>query len=193
MNKLTLYLIIIVLILLISNTFFFKKSISLNEDKIRLTDNISTLNDEITYNRTKDSLWVAQRNVLQFTKDELEKTNNKLVQQVKELNIKLKNVQSIIQINTVTKDSVILHYKDSVINDTIHTKIGYYKDKWTDISIVNDTLKYSVSTELLQVVYDSRTWWRKLLFWKPIKLRQSIKSYNPNCKITYMENITITK
>ena len=139
---------------------------------------------------------------LQLTKDELEKSNQELCQEVKDLGIKLKRLQSVsqtssqsdIKIRTEVRDSIV--YKPEIhLVDTL--KAFSWKDPpWAEVSGVIDSgkvdLSVSMTDTIIQIVH--RVPWRFLCFRFGTKaIRQEVISKNPHNRIRYSEYIELKK
>ena len=128
---------------------------------------------------------------------ELNRQFPEIKNQLKEMNIKLKNVVSLENINTQTKTEINTHIRDTIVYDTIPARIATYKDQWTDFKMleIGDKLQASITTKdsivcvLNKVKRSFGQWIRK----DPKMVRNTIKSYNPNSTILYNRLIKIEK
>jgi hypothetical protein len=164
----------------------------------RLSDNIAVLFEKIEHYKVNDSLNAAGINRLLLTKSELEKYNADLTQTVKDLNIKLKRVQSLsttatvtnYEIKTIFKDSII--YKENNVIDTI--QCVNYNDNYLSFAgcNLNNTATFKIKSRdtLIQVVH--RIPKRFLFFRFGCKaIRQEILSKNPHSEIVFTEYIEL--
>lgn len=172
------------------------------EDRKRLHNNQEALMSEVKLYETKAGESAASVLRLQLTKDELEKSNQELCQEVKDLGIKLKRLQSVsqtssqsdIKIRTEVRDSIV--YKPEIhLVDTL--KAFSWKDPpWAEVSGVIDSgkvdLSVSMTDTIIQIVH--RVPWRFLCFRFGTKaIRQEVISKNPHNRIRYSEYIELKK
>lgn len=163
----------------------------------RKTQNIEVLNSNfISYKSAfktglktihgKDSiiqLNASKVQALTYTVRELKHFKASAVQTIKELNLKLKNVQSITNIGTQTNTNKII-YVDS-------TKCLYFKDKFTTVSgcFKGDSIDLCIENRDSLTTVVSKVPKYKFLFWswgvKAIQL--DIRAQNPNTKFTYLD------
>ncbi|MDR2906981.1 MAG: hypothetical protein LBU91_03200 [Bacteroidales bacterium] len=169
-----------------------------NENK-RLSDNQTALLDAKNYFENCYGESQASVQQLVLTKNEFQKLETKLVDEIERLGIKIKRLESVsqttsetdIEIKTIVKDSIVfVHGK----TDTI--RCFDYKDTWNTLMACekNDTLTASlhIRDTLIQAVYREP---KKFLFfrWGTKAIRQEIVSKNPYTKITYSEYISIKR
>ena len=125
-------------IILLTSLFFLYKSSEKKSSEIkRLSGNQEALFDSIKTYKTKDGQTVAIIQRLELSNNEFKNFEKDLNDQIKKLNVKLKNVQSVTELGTQTiintqtqvKDSIRVEYKDSIIiKDTL--KCFDYKTPW---------------------------------------------------------------
>ena len=138
----------------------------------------------------------AQR-VYELKINEVNNQFPELKKQLESMNIKLKNVVSVENINTETKTNINTHIRDTIVYDTIPARVATYRDVWTDFKMVEigNTIQASIVTRdsivcvLNRVKRTFGEWWRR----EPKIVRNTIKNYNPNSKITYNRLIQIEK
>jgi hypothetical protein len=135
---------------------------------------------------------------LQLTVGEINRNFPELKKQIiDDFSVKLKQVVSVSNANTITTNNINTQIKDSVINDTVKVRVANYRDEWTDFHMleIRDSVKvsYTVKDSLVTVVHRVP---RKLGQWlrgEPKQVVQTIKSYNPNTRLTFNRYITIEK
>jgi hypothetical protein len=145
-----------------------------------------------------DSLNAAGINRLYMSKLELERYNSDLAQQIEDLNIKLKRVQSVsrtaissdYRVETVIKDSLV--YVDNHITDTLRC-VDYSDNYITFAGCEKDGLaKYNIHSvdTLVQIIHRVP---KKFLWFKfgCKAVRQEIVSKNPHTNIIYTEYIEL--
>jgi len=131
----------------------------------RLSVNVSSSFDTVSFYKSKSQKLVSQKSSLVLKMSELEMLKNKeidrLLNIVKDLDIKKKKVDQILTALTQTNTSgkIILH--DTVIkNDTIlKYKVGNYKDQWTDLklTLINDSVNFSLKTiDTIDIVIEKK-------------------------------------
>jgi hypothetical protein len=126
---------------------------------------------------------------------ELKRQFPEIKQQLQDLDIKLKNVMQVQEINSVTHTTVNTVLRDSVINDTVTARIANYRDKWTDFKLVNigDSIRSTITTRDSMFIALSKVR-RNLWQWlraEPREVQSTVKNYNPNSKITWNRIIMI--
>lgn len=159
------------------------------ENKIK-TKNIEVLNDSIKYFNTTDSLQAAKIGELNYTVDEFKKFRAADEQTINSLNLKLKNVKSITNIQTITetKFETKLVYRDSL-------KCFDWKDEFTSINgcVKDSTISVNYSNvERLSAVINTRYKHNFLFFHWGLKINDLyVKSMNKNTKISKIDYITV--
>jgi hypothetical protein len=117
--------------------------------------------------------------------------------QLKEIKIKIKNVETIQNINTTTTNHINTTLRDSVINDSIKVKVATYNDEWIKFSLINinDSISTNITTRdsLFIVLHKDPRNLFQFLRGEPKNVRSTIKNYNPNSTITYNRLIKIEK
>jgi len=147
---------------------------------------------EQLYNQNKESI-----GSLILTNKELKSQYNSLYKQIDSLNIKLKNVKSISNVNTETKYKIYTTLNDSTINDTTTIQCAKYNDKWIDYDMcyIGDSILTNIETRDSLIIiqhYNKRSFIQWLTFKKKTQ-SNLVKSFNPNSRITYNRNIIIKK
>ncbi len=191
MGSLNKYIIVLVTVLTIVLVFLIKNNIDLRKDRNRISSNYET----VLLNLNKEQ---------QLTRVEVKKMYFKYDSLAKTLDIKLKNVENIINIEYRYKDTTITHAQ--TFFDTVHNKLtfmatqkcytifGSVKEKKVDIDTIenNDNLDLFIYEEKPQLLKISNFInWKK--FWK--KYTNTAKVYS-ECKGGLMlikENIKIIK
>lgn len=196
MNK---YLIGIIIALLIFSSFAVKSCKDEKAEKIVYKSNQTGLLEGVKYYRNKDSLSIADVQVLTLKKKDLEGNRVDLLKTIDGLNIKLKRVQSASTTETETKYKIKTVVKDSLVyrdGKTITLKCIDYSDKWMTVKGCDQDGTFTGNVEsrdkIDQVVYGvpHRFWFIK---WGVKSIRQTVISQNPNSTITFQEYIELTK
>lgn len=167
-----------------------RKVESLQKDLDRQTENVSGLSYSTQYGKVRDSLPVAQNIALQSKYDELEKLHLADIQIIKELKVKLKDVESIHTASSTTTDTVYLSPEPGK-GDSVFS----YDDKWVKLHIDIPTriCQYSTYDSLTTIV--SRTYKHKFLWlrWGTKGYQVQIVNFNPHAKINYSRFIQVVK
>lgn len=175
---------------------------SQKKELARHKHNFNALNQELTHYKTLNGQKATQISSLVLTNQELKTYNQELVNQVKDLGIKLKNVQSLsvkalesnYNINTTLKDSVIFVYDtvSQTIIDTTKIKYTSYFDDW--ITFKQTQIDTAVNTEIK--TRDSITivqHWEPYKFlcfrWGKKKSKETVTNSNPYSTVTHSINI----
>ena len=178
----------------------FVKNNKLSEDNNRLSINQVALSDNIKYYKTESGKNAAKVTQLTLTKDEFEKVCADQVKVIKDLNLKLKRVESIsttatrtdVAITTVLKDTVIV--RDTVVID--NAKHFSWADSWNSIDgvIISDSVECEYhGTDTLTVVA-TRVPKKFLCFRYGTKyIEVDVTNCNPSTTITYNRTIKLKK
>jgi len=164
----------------------------ISENK-RLESNQRSLMEGIETYQTKDSTNAASVEALKLTNSELKRYNESLVQTVKSLNLKVKNLQSVSQTATETGYNVKIQVKDSLIYlpgkvDTL--KCVDFDTKWLTVQGCVQNRQFSGRIEsrdsIVTVVHRVP---RRFLFFRygTKAVRQDVTCKNPDSKITFTE------
>ena len=196
MNK---YLTLSCLVLVVVCLSLIKVMQGLRYEKERLTANNESLMESVSLYKSENGKYAASVKSLTLTKSELEKNRGELISIIKDLNIKVKRLQSAsststdtqIKVQTMIKDSIV--YRDG-LQDTL--KSFDWKDGWTKIhgELQNKNVRISINSidTLKQIVHRVP---KKFLFFRfgTKAIRQEIISSNPHTKIVYSEYIELNK
>jgi hypothetical protein len=170
----------------------------------RKTQNIEVLNSNYTsyksaYNtglktiHGKDSiiqLNAAKVQALTYTANEYKQYQASTTQTIKELNLKLKNVQAVTNIGTSTSTTVHTNivYVDSVkclqFKDKFTTVSGCFKGDTIDLLVEN---RDSLTTIVSRIPKCKFLWWS----WGTKAIQLDIRAQNPNTKFTYLKYIEL--
>lgn len=180
-------LLIVILSLIIRNMSH--KITDLKNDYERMSTNLNNSSFIISEYKDKNGKLVYENNVLMLTKNELKDYNNQLVEQIKDLKIKLKNVMAITNIQYVYEycvDSIPVYYEAPyyhILYDTVGLKLN------TRLNTITNTLENTQIelTDSLTLIweYEYKGWW---IFKRRIKLKLIFQSANPFLKLNSMQN-----
>ena len=195
-----------ILLITLTAVIYFIKSDNqkLQQELTRQTNNVEVLNVNFksyksAYNtglktiHGKDSiiqLNAAKVQALTYTVDEFKQFRASDVQTIRELNLKLKNVQSVTNIGTQTNSNIPIkiQYVDSTkclyFNDEFTTVSGYFKGDSIDLLVEN---RDSLTTIVSRVPKYKFLWWS----WGVKAIQLDIRAQNPNTKFTYLKYIEL--
>lgn len=175
------------------------KNGKLQADLDRQTENVGNLNYGIEYGKLGDSLPVAKTNALQAKYSELQKLHLADTKLIKNLKVKLRDVQSICTAASTTSDTVPLKPEPTIANasalsglpDSIYT----YRDRWLSlrIDIPKRECQYASHDSLTTIV--SRTYRHRFLWWRwgTKGYQVQIVNHNPHSRIDYSRYIEVVK
>jgi predicted nuclease with TOPRIM domain len=171
----------------------------LQKEKERLKQNTEALMSGAKYYENKFGESTAEVNRLNLTVSELQDNRAALVQEVKNMDIKLKRLQSISNTSLVSEFNSKLTLHDTIIvRDTFIDTVqcASYKDEYIDVNVCDfkDEIYANIITydTIIQVVHRvPKKWW--FIKYGTKAIRQTIKSSSPYTKITYTEYIEIKK
>lgn len=204
MNIKDLKLIAIPIVIILALAFLISRTLKLQEENKRLTNNQIVLLDSMQVYKVADSLNAAKINVLELSLSDYKKYREEDAKLIKKL--KADKLSATTSINTTTttkikvqiKDSII--YKDRVVPvDTV--KQINFDSKWTSVHgyLANDTVNLDIENREELLVAESFIRKKfigiKLPIWLFGYKTKSIDvvSKNPNTKITNLEYIQIYK
>ena len=189
--KVILILITIVLLLvsgIIINNMLHKIS-KLKDDYERMSTNLNNSSFIISEYKDKNGKLVYENNVLMLTKNELKDYNNQLVEQIKDLKIKLKNVMSITNIQYVYEycvDSIPVYYQSPYYHISYDTTCLKLNARLNTITNTLEDTKISLTDSLTLVwEYEYKGWW---IFKRKTGLKLKFQSTNPFLKLNNMQN-----
>jgi len=195
----TKYIIGLAILLAIALAISVKSCSSEKQERIRTEGNQTALMEKAKFYRDKDSLSVADVQVLMLKKKELEDNRDGLVKTIDGLNIKLKRVQSASTTETETKYPVKAQVRDSLVyldGKTITLKCIDYSNEWLTLDGCTQDGAFNgiiqSRDKITQIVYGvpHQFWFIK---WGVKSIRQTVKSENPFSTITFDEYIELTK
>lgn len=175
---------------------------SQKKELARHKHNFNALNQELTHYKTLNGQKATQISSLVLTNQELKTYNQELVNQVKDLGIKLKNVQSLsvkalesnYNINTTLKDSVIFVYDtvSQTIIDTVKIKHTYYSDNWITFkqTQINENINTEIKTRDSITIVQHWEPYRFLFFkWGKKKSKETVTNSNPYSTVIHSVSI----
>lgn len=127
----------------------------------------------------RDTVEVVTQKIIEVekVKEVLSKEDKELI---KDLSIKVSELESYQKMGTIAKDSVLLEKKD-----TTNSAPLYYKDAWAEFEYNDRKLKYSVRDSLAIAI--KKEYKHKFLWWKWGTKGYEVKAvnFNPHATIRY--------
>ena len=170
----------------------------LRSENQRLNQNIATLTSDVELYRTRSGDSAAEVRSLRLRQSELEQTNEALIDQIDQLKIRLRHINSLATAATQTVVEFSTQIPDTVLRrpvvDTI--RLPFYTDTWNSVqaTLIGDRIegRFSSVDTLHQVVYRVP---HRFLFirYGTKELRQVITSSNPSTRLVYSSHITIER
>ena len=170
----------------------------LRSENQRLNQNIATLTSDVELYRTRSGDSAAEVRSLRLRQSELEQTNEALTDQIGQLKIRLRHINSLATAATQTVVEFSTQIPDTVLRrpvvDTI--RLPLYADTWNSVqaTLIGDRIegRFSSVDTLHQVVYRVP---HRFLFirYGTKELRQVITSSNPSTRLVYSSHITIER
>lgn len=128
--------VIIIVVLATALGIYVKKSKSLQEDNLKLLNNLEVAVNDVKYYKTKDSATVAEAQIrIAEMQDILEANDNKLAEELKELDIKKSEVRQIVY-QTLKVDTIV--YRPFNPRDTI-IDFSDMPDLYAKVFLAKDT------------------------------------------------------
>lgn len=170
----------------------------LRSENQRLNQNIVALTSDVELYRTRSGESAAEVRSLRLRQSELEQTNEALTDQIDQLKIRLRHINSLATAATQTVVEFSTQIPDTVLRrpvvDTI--RLPLYTDTWNSVqaTLIGDRIegRFSSVDTLHQVVYRVP---HRFLFirYGTKELRQVITSSNPSTRLVYSSHITIER
>ena len=170
----------------------------LRSENQRLNQNIVALTSDVELYRTQSGESAAEVRSLRLRQSELEQTNEALTDQIDQLKIRLRHINSLATAATQTVVEFSTQIPDTVLRrpvvDTI--RLPLYTDTWNSVqaTLIGDRIegRFSSVDTPHQVVYRVP---HRFLFirYGTKELRQVITSSNPSTRLVYSSHITIER
>ena len=171
---------------------------TLRTENQRLSQNLVTLSTDVEVYRTQSGTHAAKVRSLRLRQSELEQTNEQLTDQIRDLRIRLRHINSLATASTSTAVEFRTQIPDSVLRrpvvDTL--RLPLYADRWNSLqaTLIGDRIegRFTSVDTLRQVVYRVP---HRFLFirYGTKELRQVITSSNPSTRLVYSSHITIER
>ena len=193
--------ILLAIILLLGGVVFFQYKLSarLSDERDRYKQNNTALLSDIERMQIDSTTMAVDAKALRLTIDEYERFRAADAEKIRQMGIKIKNLQAVAKhnlevaapINAVIRDTVFIRDTVQVVQQKVEMASSHIQ---LDAVIDNDTLRGDIR---LPVTLQQTVWVeykRKCLFWKKVKaIHQTISSDNPYVDIKYSEYIQIDK
>ena len=170
----------------------------LRSENQRLNQNIVALTSDVELYRTRSGESAAEVRSLRLRQSELEQTNEALTDQIDQLKIRLRHINSLATAATQTVVEFSTQIPDTILRrpvvDTI--RLPLYADTWNSVqaTLIGDRIegRFNSVDTLHQVVYRVP---HRFLFirYGTKELRQVITSSNPSTRLVYSSHITIER
>lgn len=193
MKRILLYIIVALSIMLMLIGNMLEKE---RKENKRLEQNQESLFSDVKHYKTEAGDWAASVMMLKLSKEEVENHCDYLNKTIKELNLKLKRVQSAATTSTKTDVEINVPVRDSIVyRDRIDTiKCIEYIDPWIKLKGCFNDKRFSgtihATDTITQIVHRVP---KKFLFIKygTKAIRQEVVSKNPHTKIVFTEYIRL--
>lgn len=171
---------------------------NLKRDVATYKGNTEALLSDIEQYQVDSTTTATEVKGLQLTVDEYKKYRSDDIEQIKKLNVKVKDLEAVstakmrvyCQLISELEDTLII--RDSLLVEAkrVHINDGHVK---FDALIENDTMttEFDLDVTLKQVFFPTYKW--KFLWWRgPIKdIKQIVTTDNPYVKLEYLEYIKL--
>ena len=132
---------------------------TLRTENQRLSQNLVTLSTDVEVYRTQSGTHAAEVRSLRLRQSELEQTNEQLTDQIRDLRIRLRHINSLATASTSTAVEFRTQIPDSVLRrpiaDTL--RLPLYADRWNSLqaTLIGDRIegRFTSVDTLRQVVY----------------------------------------
>ena len=180
---------VVVIAAAICSYFDHRSTVSrLHNDVSRLSNELAHAQIPLQRDTIRDSVEVVTQTVVEVVPKKLKEALDADEQLIKELKLKVKQLEAMQTTTLETSDTVPAQYqaRDSMF---------YYHDQWADLSLQlkDTTFYYNIRDSLATVVYREYKhhflWWR----WGTKGYRLKIVNFNPHSRVTYNKYIKAGK
>ena len=196
MNAKTIFIIVFLFVCCVAFEFgklYFKEK----KEKDRLQKSFAAANETIRYYKAKNGQLVAQTTTLQLRYDELKQIFPKVIDEIKNLDIKPRHVTGYSETVVKQEKEIVTKLKDSLVCDTIHAKIFNYQDSFYTVKgiAIGDTQRVHITSKdsIIQLAYKGKRYHPWLWIFSRRKLEQVITCKNPSSTILYNRTILISR
>jgi hypothetical protein len=191
-TKLIIILSVLVLAMSIVGYFVIKDYQYQKSEVKRQKANVEVLNKNFKSYKTAFGNSAAKVEALNYKISEMKEYESELIQTIKELKLKPKNVISVAEIGTQTTATIktVIQYVDSTeclnYEDRFNTISGCFKGDSIDLKIET---RDSLTTIVSKIPKHKFLWWT----WGVKAIQLDIKAQNPDTKFTYLKYIELDK
>lgn len=184
-----LYTALFAVVTLLVTAFLSSCDRQLRKENERLREELAKQQQYVPLQRDtiRDSIEVITQKVVevQKVKEVLSKEDKQLI---KDLGIKVRDLESLQKVSMETRDTVYLQAKDSTTNDTL-----FYRDAWTDLEYYQRERKLSLRTwDSIAIAMDGVVR-KKFLFFRLGVKGYRLKTINFNPSSTIISNTFVKK
>lgn len=164
------------------------KVAQLEDENNRLSVELAHAQIPMQRDTIRDSIEVVTQTVVEVVPKKLKEALAADEQLIKELKLKVKQLEAMQSTTLETSDTVPAQYQAS-------DSVFYYSDQWADLSLQlkDTTFYYNIRDSLATVVYREYKhhflWWR----WGTKGYRLKIVNFNPHSRVTYNKYIRAGK
>lgn len=187
--KTKLIIAVFIVIVAANRYIHYRNTVAALEDQVkRLGVELAHAQIPMERDNIRDSLEVVKQTVVEVVPKKLKEALAADEQLIKELELKVKQLEAMQTTTIKTSDTVPAHYKPA-------DSLFYYNDLWADIrlSLKDTTFYYNIRDSLSTLVYREYRhhflWWR----WGTKGYRLKIVNFNPHARVTYNKYIKAGK
>lgn len=195
MNK---FLIVVILFFAVTNAGILKYCEKIRQEKEKYEQNSHALLSEVKRMQIDLTTTALDVKVLRLSLDEYEQYRAEDAEKIKQMGIKLKNLESVgkhelevnVDFSTSLKDSIIIRDAIPVKIQKVQVNTPYlYIDGTIDENKITGNIKLPITLrQAISLEYKHKfLWWQ----WKVKAVHQTISSDNPHAQIKYSEMIMI--
>ena len=160
----------------------------------RLSDNQTSLIEDVEYYRTEDSLSVASVHKLTLTLGEYQRLNKAKSETIKDLGYKLSRVNSVQEVKTETNHKIKVPIKNQTQPNNLITPCFNYSSPFLDVTgcVIDSTLHAEIRMRAdLQIIAHRvpKQWW--FIKWGTKAVKVDVISKDKNCTITHNRYIEL--
>ena len=160
----------------------------------RLSDNQTSLIEDVEYYRTEDSLSVGSVHKLTLTLEEYQRLDKSKSDTIKDLGYKLSRVNSVQEVKTETNHKIKVPIKDHTLANNLTTPCFNYTSPFLDVTgcVIDSTLHAEIKMRAdLQIIAHRvpKQWW--FIKWGTKAVKVDVISKDKNCTITHNRYIEL--
>ena len=197
---------VIILALCGTITLLFQRLEAVKDDRDRHAQNYNVVQTDLKRFKDKNGADAISIQELQLTAAELKNEADSLLNQLylttKDLGIKKREIQQLLNVDIETRiDSIIIPIRDTTFiyrGDTVR-RLATVESRWLSAELaIKENEVEVIKYEARDNIFIALVWYKERKFFvsrwfEKKKYKAVIKSKNPNSKITHAENIRVTK